>query len=465
MKSSIIEKNDTTSSENPFQSEEESLRAVVQERPQNGRAMAKLACLLVDQAKLVSDDPGRRNSMLDEAMEWTNKSIQVAPEKPFGYMSLSVLEKDHSQRMTALRKAIEYHPEDETNFSKLALLIRLLREPIQEQARQACGQIGKAAARHPNRRPLNEDEEKLYAQSDKGLEGFWTNRDTTDKQQQSIVNQHEMAMNEYRLGIFFRKRLPADKSRPRAQRHFLRAMEYLPQDHESSIASKFWLATLGHVHIERCPPSYVIGLYSTFAETFDNLLVGKLSYRTPTIMRELVDQHVSHQFTRGLDCGCGTGLSGIAFRDKVQEDWIGVDLSPEMIAKARERQCYDGLLVGDVTSCLSDQKADYFDFVLACDVLVYLGDLQSVLDGVHRVLKTNGIFAFSTELLQDSDSNKEKPDFVLHECARFSHSRAYIERLASSATASFEVLCMEKRSLRKNQGEDVMGNLAILKKL
>lgn len=463
--SSIVEtnNNDTlaTLTKNPstaLQSQEESLRAFVQDRPKNGRALAKLAYLLVNQADLVHDDK-RGAAMRREALEWTHRSIQVAPEKPFGYISLSILEEDHSKRMIALRKAIQYHPDDETNFAKLILLIRLLREPIQHQEQQVSGKIGRAAARHPRNRPLNDAEEKLYAQSAQGLNGFWSNpnnnNNNTDKQHQQ---KYEMAMNEYRLGLFFRKRLPLEASRPRAQQHFLRAVKYLPEDCESAIASKFWLGTLGHTQLDRCPPSYVIGLYSTFAENFDSLLVEKLSYRTPTVLRQLVDKKLPHKFTRGIDLGCGTGLSGVAFCDKILKDWIGLDLSPAMIAKARERQCYSALQVGDVTTCLADQTVAHFDFVLACDVLVYLGDLQSVFDDVHRVLKSGGIFAFSTEL-----NKKKDQDFVLHECARFSHSRAYIERLATSGE-TFDIVCMEKCPLRKNQGEDVMGNLAIMRK-
>ena len=109
-----------------------------------------------------------------------------------------------------------------------------------------------------------------------------------------------------------------------------------------------------------------------------------------------------------------------------------------------------------------DQPKSYFDIVLACDVLVYLGDLKSVLDSVHQVLKPGGVFAFSTELLQN---NRENHDFVLHECARFSHSSAYLERLAASGTSTFQLLRMVNRVLRKNRGDDVMGNLTILQKL
>lgn len=471
MSSSLLSTATDSTSTNPGASfpsqEEKSLRALVKDRPQNGRAMAKLACLLVDQAKLVGmNDPQRVTVLRREALEWTHRSIQVAPEKPFGYMSLSVLEQEHSKRMIALRKAIEYHPNNDTSFVELGLLIRLLRDPVLDEARQVSGKIGRASPLHPLKRPLNEGEEELYCRITQGLGGFWNN---AKSKQSATRNEYEVAKNEYRLGVFFRKRLPVETSRRRAHQHFSRAVEHLPPDDEACIVSSFWLGTLGYkqpqnrIVIDRCPPSYIISLYSKFAEKFDNLLVQKLSYQTPTVLRQLVDQHFPRTFSRGLDLGCGTGLSGAAFRDKIDNEWMGVDLSPQMIAKAQERQCYSSLQVGDVTSCLVDQADSQLDFVLACDVLVYLGDLTSVLEGVFRVLKTNGVFAFSTELLENS--NQDEEEFALHECARFAHSRGYIERLAAfSSACHFEVICMERCTLRKNQGEDVIGTLTILKK-
>ena len=446
--------NTNSSSLSELLEQEQSLRTVIKERPQNGRAMAKLACLLADQAKLVSEDSSR---LRNEALEWAQCSIKVAPEKPYGHMALSVLEEKHSDRMDALRKSIRYHTGDDSDFGMIGLLLRLLREPRLEEARQVSGKIGKASNVHPSKRALNKDEESIYERLDRALVGYWKKSD------QSESNRHEIAMAEYRLGLFFRKRLPESVNKSRALKHFERAMKHLPSNHEILPVAEFWLGTLGHKSIDRCPASYVVSLYSSFAENFDDLLVEKLLYQTPTILRSLVDEcDVSKKFRRGLDLGCGTGLSGIAFRDKISDELVGVDLSPEMISKAKERGCYNSLHVGDVTSCLTEQEESYFDFVTACDVLVYLGNLQRVLEGVHRVLAPNGIFAFSTELLIDGDDSE---DYVLHECARFSHSRAYIERLASSGPSRFEVLQMTVRALRKNKGKDVMGLLTILRKI
>lgn len=139
-------------------------------------------------------------------------------------------------------------------------------------------------------------------------------------------------------------------------------------------------------------------------------------------------------------------------------------MSPEMIAKAKERQCYNSLKVADVVNALDDNNngpndGASYDLILACDVFCYIGDLASVFSSVKRLLLPNGFFCFSTELLQNP--NKDEA-FRLHSCARFSHTQDYIMELA--ANYEFEIVGKELADcLRKNQGANVEGMLTILK--
>ncbi len=266
--------------------------------------------------------------------------------------------------------------------------------------------------------------------------------------------------------------------------------------------AKFWMATLrniprrGHddddenrptptIDLSKCPVEYVINLYATFAERFDELLVEKLDYQTPTKLRRLLDSVMtdfcyngSFRFERAMDLGCGTGLSGVAFADLVGGSFIGIDLSPEMAIKARERQCYDHVMVGDVTQAFSTvvennktTKRDgmdvlCFDLVIACDVFCYLGDLSIVFAAVSRSLRStcpqNGYFCFSTECLDVGMDGPVNLEFCLHECARFQHNERYLRRLA--ADHGMDVVRLEKDTIRKNQGMYVNGWLVILQK-
>ena len=72
-------------------------------------------------------------------------------------------------------------------------------------------------------------------------------------------------------------------------------------------------------------------LYNKYAGHFDDALVGDLKYRTPdvllgTLQAVAARRGVEPHWQRCADLGCGTGLSGVAFRGAV--DWLdGVDLS------------------------------------------------------------------------------------------------------------------------------------------
>ena len=95
---------------------------------------------------------------------------------------------------------------------------------------------------------------------------------------------------------------------------------------------------------------------------------------------------------RVLDLGCGTGLAGLLFKPCAAR-LTGIDLSPAMIEKARARDVYDSLIVGDIETALIGE----YDLILAADTLVYLGDLRPVFAAVADHLAPGGFFLFTTE--------------------------------------------------------------------
>jgi hypothetical protein len=54
-------------------------------------------------------------------------------------------------------------------------------------------------------------------------------------------------------------------------------------------------------------------LFDEYADTFDDELVNGLRYDVPNLLRKQIPPGAL--FKRCLDLGCGTGLSGVAFRD------------------------------------------------------------------------------------------------------------------------------------------------------
>ena len=434
------------------------LRARLKDKPRSAKLHAKLAQLLYETEGSLSQE---------EATCLAQKAIDLAPEKPVGYGALANVAIDHKVRMEALQHAVDIESgllatENKPPTIGIALaLVKLLSEPRQEEAKAllkfSCrGQksIGKASSKHPNRRDLNEEEQKIYNRLCDTLAAF---------QDPSASDKESLGWIHSKLGSFFRKLEPGEIHRPRSIHHFQSATKVLPSDHALTKKAKFWLTTLGESNVScaRCPEEYIVGMYSSFASQFDDLLVNKLKYKTPSLLRNLVDSTISVDkrgekwASNAADLGCGTGLSGIAFRS-CAKNMVGVDLSPEMVDKARERDCYEDLVVGDVEIILNEERL--YDLIFACDVFVYIGDLESIFASTRRSLQSGGLFAFSTEFLEENENEDE--GFMLHRSARFAHKRSYIENLA--AKYAFNIRAIKTCPIRKNEGKDVKGILVVL---
>lgn len=174
----------------------------------------------------------------------------------------------------------------------------------------------------------------------------------------------------------------------------------------------------------RSPAGYVRHLFDQFSADYDARMIGTLGYRVPQILIELWSMLGPPR--RGLavlDLGCGTGLGGAVFKP-VAKRLVGVDLSPKMIDKARERGIYDELVVADIVAFLGEAR-ERFDLCLAADVLVYLGDLADVFTGVGKALNKDGLFLCTVEAAEDG--------FALGAKRRWQHSEAYLKDTAAQA--------------------------------
>ena len=172
-----------------------------------------------------------------------------------------------------------------------------------------------------------------------------------------------------------------------------------------------------------------------------------------------------------VDLGCGSGESGAQFRPCVGH-LTGVDISPEMAKEARNRGCYDRIVVGDaeciLLKCQDEINAGCleYDFVFACDLFAYIGDLSKIFFTARKCLEyRGGTFAFSAEVvnesLEASCNDNDDEGFVMQSCARFAHKRWYIRSMAEQF--GFETLsCKESTVLRMHGETDVLGALIVL---
>ena len=203
---------------------------------------------------------------------------------------------------------------------------------------------------------------------------------------------------------------------------------------------------------DKAPIDYVENLFDFYAPKFEEHLVDVLHYQTPQKLADFLWEHTPKiSNTNILDLGCGTGLMGPILKDNCAQI-VGVDISPLMLAQAKEKNTYSALHKEDIFSFLSSHTHTYsFDLIVAADVLVYIGDLAPLFTLLMGVMKPQARFVFSVEECDEG--------FHLGQEARFLHSLSYIE---ASLPASLTLVSTKREALRKNSNLWVDGLLVML---
>lgn len=211
--------------------------------------------------------------------------------------------------------------------------------------------------------------------------------------------------------------------------------------------------------------AYVRALFDRYADRFDQDLVGKLGYAAPDLLRSAVDRVMPGATgLRILDLGCGTGLAGVTFKS-LAAHLAGVDLSPRMVEKARQRTLhdrplYDELDVGDVVEAM-ERTPGGWDLLVAADVLVYIGDLVAIFAAAARALLPGGRFAATVERLPTGAAAEALAEpFVLGATRRYAHDESYVRQTAEAA--GFTIRLMESCTPRREKGMPVPGLLFVV---
>lgn len=107
-----------------------------------------------------------------------------------------------------------------------------------------------------------------------------------------------------------------------------------------------------------------------------------------------------------LDVGCGAGFDLILASRLVGPAGMlrGIDLSPEMVARAQQNVTHAGLSADKVV-CASSEKIPYddgtFDVVISNGVLNLSPLKEQTFREIHRVLKPNGRLQFADMVLRE----------------------------------------------------------------
>lgn len=205
---------------------------------------------------------------------------------------------------------------------------------------------------------------------------------------------------------------------------------------------------------EAAPTEYVQNLFDQYATYYDQHLTSYLHYQAPAKIFAAIEQAIDLDEKQRdiLDLGCGTGLSGERFY-RFAKHLIGIDISEEMIAQAKEKNIYDELIVADIQDALANYHD--IDIIISADVFTYIGDLQELFAKAYQALKPGGLFAFTVE-------KTETDPYILQKNVRYAHSEKYLKKLIQ--THQFKQIRFENFVLRQQHKKPVSGYLILLKR-
>jgi len=200
------------------------------------------------------------------------------------------------------------------------------------------------------------------------------------------------------------------------------------------------------------PKEYVKNLFDDYAEKFDKSLLDQLQYKLPFLIKKIIlnIDPARTKFDKVIDLGCGTGLSGADLQG-ISNNLTGIDISVNMVSKARELGIYDNLIVGDIVEELSSAEEKY-DLFIALDVLIYIGEAESFFNAVKNCCNKNALFIFSIEV-QDGD------EYSLLKSSRYAHSDNYILNIISDM---FKVIDSQEVKIRKEGNTWIDGKIYII---
>jgi len=175
-------------------------------------------------------------------------------------------------------------------------------------------------------------------------------------------------------------------------------------------------------------PDTIKAYYAKWAESYDNDVFDH--YTGPIVTVELLTDFLTNiQSSSSLDkaeltiadIGCGTGLVGTALNKFGYRNFDGMDISQEMVDKARKLEIYRRLY-GDVdmTQPLRPEWFAAYDAVLCCGVFTLGHVPASMLARLMEMVKPNGLAIISTRTsyYDSTDYQQVSDDLETHGAAK-----------------------------------------------
>jgi predicted TPR repeat methyltransferase len=410
-----------------------------------------------------------QNGQFVEAEKLAVSMTQEFSDHPFGWKVLGAVLKKTGRiggSLSAMQKTVQLEPGDAEAHSNLGVTLRALGKLNEAEASykqslalkpgyvqahynlgitlQELGRLDEAAVAYRRATTLKPDFAQAHSNLGITLKSLGRLDEAEASYNQAIELAPDYAKAHTNLGITLQEMGRLDE----AKASFTHAITLQPDD----ASARHLLAALSGNTTTSAPLNYIEGLFDNYALKFESALVGNLEYKMHAVIAEMITSDCSSDSLGSIiDLGCGTGLFGTEIK-QFCEHLEGVDLSQKMLEQAKKKDIYNELIKHDILGYLASANLD-FDYFVATDVFVYIGDLTEVFHLVKSRNKKSGKLAFSTE---DHDGD----GFSLQQSGRYSHSKQYIEGLCGKF--GYELRHFETQALRKENNQVISGALYLL---
>lgn len=135
------------------------------------------------------------------------------------------------------------------------------------------------------------------------------------------------------------------------------------------------------------------------ALVYDEATGGEFAWLAPAKLEQNIKPHIKTK-KNVLDLGVGTGQTSAIFIKKGLSV-TGIDISQTMLDIAGSKLKFKKLIKHDLEKGLSEIKLqEKFDIVVAVGVFEFISDLKKILSEIKKLLKPNGVIAFTYEVFE-----------------------------------------------------------------
>jgi len=152
----------------------------------------------------------------------------------------------------------------------------------------------------------------------------------------------------------------------------------------------------------------MVDFYRKWADDYDHQMLVELGYTSPITIAQLLNEHLPNKDAHIIDIGCGTGLTCTFLHQQEYRCLVGIDLSPDMVRVAQDRDIYQRVMVGDLNLPLEIANTSY-DAAISSGTFTHGHVGPEPLDEIFRILRPGGILACTVHIdLWQSKGFEEK---------------------------------------------------------